>query len=238
MARKEFMEHLEKLLWDISESERTEALQYYENYFDDAGEENEAQVLKDLGSPVQVARKIKAGFNEQTAEYSEQGYEDTRFRDAMEMLVEEEKKSWKKNDADPTGVPRGEKQSNGGNTWKIVAIALVCIIGIPIVLPIAVGILGTVWGILIAAAAILFSLILVGAAILICGMIYIGIGIINLFAAPAVGMAMTGSGCLLFSLGLLISWLMLKGTLTIIPWLIRTVVELAQYPFRKAGVIR
>ena len=41
MNRKQFMEQLERLLSDISEAERQEALEYYEGYFDDAGPENE-----------------------------------------------------------------------------------------------------------------------------------------------------------------------------------------------------
>lgn len=35
MNRKEFMDQLEKLLSDISEDERREALDYYESYFDE-----------------------------------------------------------------------------------------------------------------------------------------------------------------------------------------------------------
>ena len=38
MNRKEFMRQLELLLSDISEDERREALDYYESYFDEAGE--------------------------------------------------------------------------------------------------------------------------------------------------------------------------------------------------------
>ena len=37
MNRAQFMEQLKKLLSDISEEERQEALDYYESYFDDAG---------------------------------------------------------------------------------------------------------------------------------------------------------------------------------------------------------
>ena len=79
MSRKEFMERLEKLLWNISDSEREEALQYYNDYFDDAGEENEAEVIRELVSPEQVAQKIKAGLSDSASEFSEQGYRDTRF---------------------------------------------------------------------------------------------------------------------------------------------------------------
>ena len=50
MNRAQFMEQLEKLLSDISEEERQEALDYYESYFDDAGEDQEANVIRELGS--------------------------------------------------------------------------------------------------------------------------------------------------------------------------------------------
>ena len=63
MTRAKFMSELERLLADIPESERTEALQYYNDYFDDAGAENELRVLVELGSPYEVAQSIKAGLN-------------------------------------------------------------------------------------------------------------------------------------------------------------------------------
>ena len=59
MNRVEFMRQLESLLWDIPESDRLDAIAYYNDYFDEAGEENEEQVLQELGSPEQVAANIK-----------------------------------------------------------------------------------------------------------------------------------------------------------------------------------
>lgn len=64
MNRAQFMEQLEKLLSDISEEERQEALDYYESYFDDAGEDQEANVIRELGSPGKVAAIIKADLRE------------------------------------------------------------------------------------------------------------------------------------------------------------------------------
>ena len=49
MRREEFMRELEYLLRDIPANEREDALAYYENYFDEAGAENEQQVIKELG---------------------------------------------------------------------------------------------------------------------------------------------------------------------------------------------
>ena len=60
MDRARFMQELEKLLADISETERQDALDFYNSYFDDAGAENEASVLRELGSPRKVAAIIKA----------------------------------------------------------------------------------------------------------------------------------------------------------------------------------
>ena len=57
MDRKTFMRELEYLLQDINDEERKEALDYYESYFDEAGLENEQQVLAELGEPSQVAAR-------------------------------------------------------------------------------------------------------------------------------------------------------------------------------------
>ena len=55
MDRAQFMKQLERLLSDISEAEKQEALAYYNSYFDEAGPENEASVIRELGSPGKVA---------------------------------------------------------------------------------------------------------------------------------------------------------------------------------------
>ena len=65
MNRKKFIEELAFLLQDIEDAEREEAMQYYEDYFDEAGPENEQQVINDLGSPERVAAIIKAGLDNQ-----------------------------------------------------------------------------------------------------------------------------------------------------------------------------
>lgn len=60
MNRVEFMETLSRLLQDIPEEDRIDALKYYNDYFDDAGSENEQNVIEELESPEKVAMKIKA----------------------------------------------------------------------------------------------------------------------------------------------------------------------------------
>ena len=76
MSRWEFMRQLEKLLSDISPNEREEALQYYNDYFNDAGMENEQEVIKALGSPEQVAKIVKDGLGDggSQGEFTENGF--------------------------------------------------------------------------------------------------------------------------------------------------------------------
>ena len=69
MNRMQFMRELSRLLSDISEAEREEALEYYENYFEDAGAEREAEVIRELGSPGKVAAIIKADLNADAGNY-------------------------------------------------------------------------------------------------------------------------------------------------------------------------
>lgn len=87
MSRWEFMRQLESLLSDISPNEREEALQYYNDYFNDAGRENEQEVIKALGSPEQVAKIVKDGLTDNPAmgEFTETGFlnQDTDGQNAI-----------------------------------------------------------------------------------------------------------------------------------------------------------
>ena len=58
MTRTAFLAALEQLLAPLPETERKDALSYYEDYLDAAGPENEARAIAELGSPEEVARKI------------------------------------------------------------------------------------------------------------------------------------------------------------------------------------
>ena len=60
MDKYKFMKELEFLLLDISEEDRKEALEFYENYFTEAGEENESKIIKELGEPSRVAAIVES----------------------------------------------------------------------------------------------------------------------------------------------------------------------------------
>lgn len=66
MTRQEYMQQLAALLAAMPEAERRDALDYYEEYFDAAGPEKEAQTIQELGSPQNVTEKIWEGTGAQS----------------------------------------------------------------------------------------------------------------------------------------------------------------------------
>ena len=228
MNKKVFMERLEKLLWNISDSEREEALQYYNDYFADTGVENESRVIEELGSPEQVAQKIKAGLSDAASEFSEQGYQDTRFRTSQEVISKEQAAREQKEET-------RTQTSDGTNIWKIIAIVLLCLLAAPVILPVGAAVLAAIFSVLIGVFAACFGVVIAGVAVVLAGIAVIGVGVAQLFIVPPVGLALTGVGCLIFAAGILISLFTIWCCVKILPWLIRGIVGLLSYPFRKAG---
>ncbi|MBQ8663882.1 MAG: DUF1700 domain-containing protein [Eubacterium sp.] len=76
MSVEKFLDELKFLLSDLPEEEREEALDFYRCYFEDAGVENEADLISELGSPAKVAYSIREGLKEKEdeGEYTETGY--------------------------------------------------------------------------------------------------------------------------------------------------------------------
>ena len=95
MNRAEYMRELSYLLQDVPDEEREEALQYYEDYFDDAGPDREEQVIAELGRPEKVAAIIREGarngYESLGAEYTENGYQNERYRGPQYEIVPPER---------------------------------------------------------------------------------------------------------------------------------------------------
>lgn len=58
MNRNEYMKELELALKRLPKPEREEAISYYNEYFDDAGPEREAEVIEELGEAKGIAAQI------------------------------------------------------------------------------------------------------------------------------------------------------------------------------------
>lgn len=147
MNRKEFLDELAFLLQDIDDFEKNEAIQYYQNYFDEAGSENEQQVISELGSPEKVAAIIKAGINgnfENDIEYSNRGMANSSFERNQEIV------KTKNNDQKKENNFKGNLDRN--KLLLIAIIIVVVIFGIPVfsgIIGVIIGIFGAILGIVL-----------------------------------------------------------------------------------------
>ncbi len=62
MDRAEYIRRLKNKLHSVPEAEAQDAIQYYEEYFDEAGAENEQSSIEELGTPEKAASNIRAQY--------------------------------------------------------------------------------------------------------------------------------------------------------------------------------
>lgn len=199
MNRIEFMTELAALLQDVPVEERKEAMQYYNDYFDDAGEE-EKDVVKELGSPAKVAENIKKDLGIQT-EIPSGGAQNTgaNHTGAQDARAQN-------NGTQNVGTQNVGTQEQSNHIWKIVLIVLVVIFGLPLLLGIGGGVLGLLAGII----ATVFSVILTAVLVVVSGVLAVVSGIALLIAEPAVGLALIGGGLIAGVCGVIASVLLVK----------------------------
>lgn len=113
MDRAEFMRRLSELLQDVPPAEREEALQYYNDYLDDAGEGNEAGVIASLGTPEELAKTIKAGLTDggNGGEFTESGFQGYEQRNKNQVMSTNQEQAGRQG-----GAQEGSKEGAfGGN---------------------------------------------------------------------------------------------------------------------------
>lgn len=115
MNRAEFMSRLTALLQDVPPAEREEAITYYNEYFDDAGEGNEAGVIAALGSPEELAKAIKAGLFDggNGGEFTESGFHGYEQKNKNQLMSTNEPQSG----AQGSGSAYGQQGHGAGNAY-------------------------------------------------------------------------------------------------------------------------
>lgn len=248
MTRAEFMQRLAELLNDVSPSEREEAIQYYNDYFDDAGTENEQGVIASLGTPEAVAKTIKAGLADggSVGEFTEKGFQSFESENLNEVMNPQDQEEAKDSNTrgtyenyenpygkEPVELQKPEKKTMSAG--KIVLIVLVCILAFPFLVSmlggifgVIVGILGGLFGLVVGIGAAAIALLVVG----ICLFIY---GITLLFSIPFGGLSMMGAAMICAAIGLFFLWLTVLICGGLVPAVVRAIANLFQKIFHRGG---
>lgn len=228
MSRTEFMRRLEELLSDISQNEREEALNFYEDYFDDAGTENEQKVMESLGSPEKVAKIIKEGIgdgSEEQGAFTENGFE-TFENDPKEELAGYEGRKKK-------SVFDKFKQM-GRSGWILTLILAVFVW--PFIGSIVTAVGSVFLGLLVAVFVLIFGLAVAGIGVIAAGGVLFASVIGLLILNPAHALLGAGISLVLIGIGVLLLvggiWVVSK----LLPILIRWITEGVSKIWRKNEV--
>ncbi len=266
MTKQEFMRELESLLYDISSEEREEALKFYKGYFEDAGEEQESAVIAELGSPKQVADIIKAELSSNTSEhnsrgfFTEKGYQETITNEFELTGINHEEaqgakaggnqnsykqntynqnsysqKSYSQNQNNPYGQ-QGEKQQSRRRTTNIGLIIILCIIALPVALPLLFSAFGVAVGLIAALVGIIIGIGATGIALICAGVVLLVVGVIQM-SVPLVGLAVCGIGLAILGIGMLLSLACGALCTKLLPAIIRGIVHLCRMPFQNRSVM-
>ncbi len=180
MDRVTFMRELEKLLSELPPEERSQALSYFEEYFDVAGPEGEAEVIERLGSPRQAARRIIKDLKDDgtDGEYTEAGYTEGADQEQYQRPVERR-------------MP-GRKKPDGKSVLVLVIVAAVFCS--PIITGIGGGLLGLGIGVLTFLCTLVLGTSISGAALAITGVGLVIYGSVKMASYAGSGLLIIGSG--------------------------------------------
>lgn len=188
MDRQEFMRRLERQLLFVPIQEKEEALQYYNDYFEDAGPENEEEVIESLGSPEEIAENIKRDINRsfwgEEPDKVEPGKEITKYRSVPEIVEEPYDTSANKRD-----MP----------VWLIVVIAICTL---PILGGFISTVLGILGGVLVFWLGMLVTFGTVGLACTVTGIIIVATGGIACTLNTFAGLGIIGAGLIVLAVGI------------------------------------
>lgn len=203
MNRLEFMSELEKRLAPLSREDREDALNYYEELFDEAGPIDEQKIINDLDSPADIARQILVDNGiapDGTPEYMV----DRNINNGAARQNTTHKQG---------GFFDGMDEKT-----KIIVIVALIIITSPLWGGILSGVAGLVFGFL----GVLFGLV---CAFSVGGVALSVAGIVYLFKAPPIGLVILGISFIILALDILIIFPLLKWGIDLLVKLFRWVID-------------
>lgn len=208
MNKSEFLAQLAQQLRGLPDEERDEALSYYSEYLDEAGEENEEAAIEELGGPETVARIIRANTAQpgaakaQTANAGQTAQTPPPPR-ADDPFAAHAQPAYT---APTTPPPEARRSHTPVWVWVLVGVLLI---------PVGAGLIGALFGLIGGVIGVIVSLIGAGVGSVFAGAVLLLKGVLMLASYPAGALYTLGGGLLAVGLGLAMTaagiWIVAKG---------------------------
>lgn len=239
MNKDEYLKELRKNLKILKQSDRDEAIEFYEEYFDEAGVENEAKVIEELGEPKALAKKILVDVvdrqyapEEESSNLipapviptqAEQIPNQQNVQFASGEVPYQQGPQFQQGQQSGQYQPNAQYQANAqyqpnqpqteqkkSSGFKKLLIVLAAVFALPLS-PVLIALIIVALTLVFVAYIVLISLIMAAGAILVSGLATLIAGIFVVFASPFGGMAVMGTGLTMFGVGTL----MMIGTVAL-----------------------
>ena len=138
-------------LYKLPRHEIDDAIAYYNEYFEEAGPEAEADVIRELGSPSRIATQIKADYAVRQLESMERG------RPKENASGRPEADSGQNRDSGSQAPPQGRPPGKLSTAWWVVIGIVGGIFAAPIAIPVAIVLTVLVVGLFIGVVSILIA---------------------------------------------------------------------------------
>lgn len=211
MTRNEYMEQMKKYLKRLPKEDYDNAIEYFAEYFDEAGPENEQQVMEELGEPREAARELLLNLLQESVGDSK-GItgEKAAALPAAGSYSKESSHAHSRTDSgnlSTTGhsTSAGKRRSPG----KIILLAFLVICASPVSIALLFAGLAVLAAVVLVIAAVIFSMAVTGVSAIAGGIVLTGCGVTLIARSLAAACMLVGGGFLMAGAGILV------GVLTI-----------------------
>lgn len=209
MDKNEYLARLSNCLAALPDEEKENAVEFYEEFFNDAGPENEQEVIRELGAPEFVASQL--------------------LKDYRELAATPRKKQQHQRSPYTSYYQKKSPNSAFDNNKTILIILLVLFS--PVIFCLGVAAFALMIAICAVIVVLTVAFILTGIGLFAGGIIMIVYGFVYLLAAPANSLISLGGGLFMSGLGIILTvfmiWLCAKG----LPVILNGFVSLCRMPF-------
>lgn len=205
MNRKEFLRKLQMELYKLPRYEIDDAIAYYNEYFEEAGPDQEQDVIRELGSPAKIATQIKADYAVRQLENLETGHYGGQNR-SNQAGAEGQNRGNTDSGTDQYADSSNQQQKNQKPPGKLSA-AWWVVIGIvggifaaPVAIPVAFALAALVIAVFIGIVAILIAALVTTIALIIMSICAVIFGIAMLATSGPMALLIIGLGLMGISL--------------------------------------
>ena len=241
MSKEAFLQRLKELLAGVPATEAEEAIQYYEDYFADAGVENEEKVIEELGTPEKVAANIRRdlGYEQGAENFGSYSGQDTEHHGAYaDQNVNGQGMYSGQSNGDystyhsPYGDGTCEEKKDHSGAWVIVAICT-CWLWFPLLIVAA----SVLFALSVAVLAVVLSLGVVAFALFLVAIVLLGLSIVKLVLSPAGGFVLLGGALVVGGLAILLVLLVSLVFGKAVPAFFGGIGSLCRRVFRRGGKV-